>query len=157
MFSLIVTIISIALVAALAIAGLYYGGTAFTQGAAKAAASTVVAQAQQISAANTLYANDNGGANAASASALAPDYLASVPQLPTTISADGSLTLNSTDASITGTVANQQVCDAIDKQVGLVIDNTTDATSGGTIAASTIVTAQYGCYFDGTSYQFLFK
>ena len=42
MFSLIITIISIALVAALAVATIYYGGDAFNQGTTKAKASTIV-------------------------------------------------------------------------------------------------------------------
>jgi outer membrane PBP1 activator LpoA protein len=48
MFNLIITIISIALVVAMAAAAVYYGGTAFTQGTAKANAATLVTQAQQI-------------------------------------------------------------------------------------------------------------
>lgn len=83
MFSLIITIISIALVAALAVASVYYGGQAFSQGTAKANASTLVSQAQQIAGANTLYANDHNGsfvaAGAVTGSALTPDYLSSAP------------------------------------------------------------------------------
>lgn len=81
MFSLIITIISIALVAALAVASVYYGGNAFSQGTAKANASALVAQAQQIAAANTLYANDNSGVLAADTATLKTGgYLASVPE-----------------------------------------------------------------------------
>lgn len=89
MFSLIITIISIALVAALAVASVYYGGSAFSQGTAKAQASTLVAQAQQIAGANTLYANDNGGTRAGSVAALVGDgYLASPPQVNNKVVAD---------------------------------------------------------------------
>lgn len=85
MFSLIITIISIALVAALAVASVYYGGNAFQQGTAKAQASTLVAQAQQIAAANTLYANDHAGVRAddsvdAVAVLVSEGYLAAAPQ-----------------------------------------------------------------------------
>jgi len=55
MFSLIITIISIALVAALALATLYYGGSAFTQGRAAAQAATLRAQGQQLLGASELF------------------------------------------------------------------------------------------------------
>ena len=64
MFQLIVAVISIALVAALALASIFYGGEAFTRGQLKAQVATMVNQAQQISGANTLYKNDNGGNDA---------------------------------------------------------------------------------------------
>ncbi len=54
MFQIILAIIGIALVVALAGAGLYYGGDAWTTGNAKATAATYVNQAQQVSAAITL-------------------------------------------------------------------------------------------------------
>lgn len=125
MFSLIITIISIALVAALAIASIYYGGAAFSQGSAKAAASTVVAQAQQISAANTLYQNDNAGANATNVALLVSGkYLSSAPVLSSTIS---STALDLSGSSVTSTgLTNANVCAAINAQVGLATTPTTD-------------------------------
>lgn len=48
MFSLIITVIAIARVAALALATLYYGGPIFNQGAERAQATKIVAQGQQI-------------------------------------------------------------------------------------------------------------
>ena len=54
MFSLIITIISIALVAALALATIYYGGTAFNRGTAEAKASQLINEGQQINAAVAL-------------------------------------------------------------------------------------------------------
>ena len=60
MFSLIVTIISIALVAALALATLYYGGSAFTQGNAQAAAARHILQGQQVLGAAELFKADLG-------------------------------------------------------------------------------------------------
>ena len=56
MFSLIITIISIALVAALALATLYYGGDAFNQGRAGADASRLINEGQQVNAAVALAA-----------------------------------------------------------------------------------------------------
>lgn len=60
MFSLIITIISIALVAALALATLYFGGDAFERGSSEAQASKLVLQSQQISGALSLYEIDHG-------------------------------------------------------------------------------------------------
>lgn len=54
MFSLIITIISIALVVALVAATMYYGGSALNQGTVKADAAGFVASAQQIAVALTL-------------------------------------------------------------------------------------------------------
>lgn len=85
MFQLIVAVISIALVAALALASIYYGGSAFNQGQLKAQVTTLINQAQQIVGANTLYKTDNGGSNAASVAALVPTYLAVAPSAPSKI------------------------------------------------------------------------
>ncbi len=83
MFSLIITIISIALVAALALATLYYGGTAFNRGAAGAAAARLINEGQQINGAVALYRADfASGATTTVATSLATlpaGYLASVP------------------------------------------------------------------------------
>lgn len=49
MFSLIITIISIALVTALALATIYYGGSAFRQGGDAAAAARFINEGQQLS------------------------------------------------------------------------------------------------------------
>lgn len=70
MFQLIVAVISIALVAALALASIFYGGEAFTRGQLKAQVTTMINQAQQISGANTLYKTDNGGNDAATVAEL---------------------------------------------------------------------------------------
>jgi len=58
MFSLIISIISIALVAALAAATVYFGGAAFNKGSAGADASTFVNAGQQIAGAFTLASAD---------------------------------------------------------------------------------------------------
>ena len=55
MFSLIITIISVALVAALALATLYYGGDTFNQGRADAQAAQILNQGQQVLGAAELY------------------------------------------------------------------------------------------------------
>jgi len=55
MFSLIITIISIALVTALALATIYYGGSAFRQGGDAAAAARFINEGQQLSGAAAVY------------------------------------------------------------------------------------------------------
>lgn len=78
MFQLIVAVISIALIAALAIASIFYGGEAFTKSSEKAQVTTLINQAQQISGAISLFQTDNAHRPAAVAD-LAPDYLATIP------------------------------------------------------------------------------
>lgn len=60
MFSLIVTIVSIVLVAVLATAALYYGGSGYTAGHARVVATKIVVQSQQILAANDLFLTEHG-------------------------------------------------------------------------------------------------
>lgn len=60
MFSLIITIVAIALVAALALATIYYGGAAFNKGVATATATRAISQGQQIQGAMDLYRADFG-------------------------------------------------------------------------------------------------
>ena len=131
MFSLIVSIISIALVAVLAAASIYYGGDAFTKGSAKALASTVVTQAQQISSAHTLYKNDEGGTTAPTVQALVDgEYLASIPAAPAKVVPDAATwTVASTSVSVD--IDNLEVCKLINEQA-----------NGTTSFASS---AQYGC------------
>lgn len=60
MFSLVISIVSIALVAVLALATLYYGGKGFTQGTAKANASRLLNEGQQLMGAAELYRHEHG-------------------------------------------------------------------------------------------------
>ena len=81
--NLIITVISIALVAVMAAAGLYYGGEAFMDAQAKAQANEIVKAFEQANAALQLYNADNGtewkvnGWN--SLDFLVPRYLSSIP------------------------------------------------------------------------------
>lgn len=79
MFSLIITLISIALVAALALASLYYGGPAFNKGAARAHASKILVQGYQLQGAAELYKADKGSYPVSLADLVAEDYLKSIP------------------------------------------------------------------------------
>lgn len=79
MFSLIITIVSIALVAAVALATLFYGGNAFRQGTADAQATKVLNQAQQLLAASELYYADKGAWPPNVPSLVTGGYLTSLP------------------------------------------------------------------------------
>lgn len=118
MFSLIITIISIALVAALAVATIYYGGDAFNQGTTKAKASTIVNHAQQIAGANTLYKSNTGGfALDVAALASAGGYLATTPvnqDLSTTYAVSNT---NVVTATIAG--ASFEVCQKVNEVAGI--------------------------------------
>lgn len=61
MFNLIVAVISIALIAAMAAASIFYGGEAFSESTARATANTLINQAQQIDGAQSLYRIKNSG------------------------------------------------------------------------------------------------
>lgn len=139
MFNLIITIISIALVVAMAAAAVYYGGEAFTQGTSKANAATLVTQAQQINGAITLYTNDNGGAAPASVGDLATGgYLQSSPVVPPN-AASGSFTLSSGDSVVSG--VNAEVCDRLNDAVGL-------ASAPADVAAAQAANVPYACTAD---------
>ena len=159
MFSLIITIISIALVAALALATLYYGGSAFSQGSAKANAASIIEQAQQIAGANTLFANNVGGGNYATAlstlttaQADGSIYLNANPAPPAgAVSAGAAYTLGSTTANtvnlaMAGTGA-ASICQAIVNQVS----------PGSSVSATQNAARQYDCFGSGASYTFQFK
>lgn len=60
MFSLLIALVAIVLVAALAVAGVYYGGGLLSEGEAQARAATVVSQGEQIVSAAKLYYIDRG-------------------------------------------------------------------------------------------------
>ncbi|MNR71289.1 hypothetical protein D3C71_19040 [compost metagenome] len=79
MFSLIITLISIALVVALALAALYYGGGAFKQGAADAEASKALLQGQQLLGAADLFYADHGHWPDSTDELIEKDYLQSIP------------------------------------------------------------------------------
>jgi type II secretory pathway pseudopilin PulG len=139
MFSLIITIISIALVAALAVATIYYGGSAFTQGTAKANASALVSAGQQVTGALTLYANDNGGTRGDTTTLISGQYLSAMPQVKTY-----TLAIGTSDVSATG--VDSAICAAINTSAGV--------TQPATAAAARTLAAPYSCAADGT---FVFK
>lgn len=139
MFSLIITIISIALVAALAVATIYYGGDAFNQGSTKAKASTIVNQAQQIAGANTLLKAATGSFSATGVAGLVSTYLAAAPSS----SADITAYAVDTNNVVTGTVDKDDVCKKIND------------VANGTTSGAYSATSQFGC--DTATKVFSFK
>lgn len=79
MFNLIITIISIALVAVLAVATIYYGGSVWSKQGEEAAATRVLNEAAQVKGAVELYRNDHAGSAPADLDALVPQYLKNIP------------------------------------------------------------------------------
>ena len=115
MFSLIITIISIALVAALALATLYYGGSAFNKGAAGAVAARLINEGQQMNGAVALYKADVGAGSTAVvvtdlAGLASAGYLSSVP-------ADFASTTTLASGAVTATVS-ADVCAEVTKRAG---------------------------------------
>ncbi|MCC5612696.1 hypothetical protein LC612_39910 [Nostoc sp. CHAB 5834] len=80
MFSLIIVILSVLLVAALALVVMYYGGDSMSQGTAKADASKVLNQGQQLMGAADLYKSDTGDWPPSLEALTLGNYLKSVPE-----------------------------------------------------------------------------
>ena len=132
MANLIITVISIALVAVAALMGVYFGGGAFLNGAAQADANRIIKQADQIQGAWSLQATYNGGIYqtvAVSDLATGGKYLTEVPAPPEKVSADTytfiKLADNTTTDGLTGIRLNlkttdsaRKVCMAISKTAG---------------------------------------
>lgn len=121
MFSLIISIISIALVAALAAATVYFGGAAFNKGSAGADASTFINAGQQVAGAFTLASADghspltvadlNSGDAAITKGQV---YLAQVPSYKG--DAINGFVTGSTNYVAVG--VSQQVCEEVVKRAG---------------------------------------
>jgi hypothetical protein len=99
MFQLIVSVIAIALVAILAAASIYYGGSAFTSSNTKGAVAALINSGEQISGANALYKVDNT-VDAGTLAALEPVYLAGDPTAPKF--ASGNWTITAAVAAVGG-------------------------------------------------------
>ena len=133
MFQLIVAIISIALIAALAAASIFYGGSAFTDSSLKANVTTLVNGGQQISGAQAIYKTDNAGAPATDIAMLADGvYLAAVPTPANAASDAWALTEDGTHAVI----LLSDEGDVADKVCSLVASQNNGATATGTVTAA---------------------
>jgi len=129
MFSLIISIIAIALVAALALASIYYGGDAFQEGTAKSEASTVINQGQQIQAAVTMAEIDEVVVSDLQADLVdSGEYLKEVPQVRS-----NAWTLNGNVIEVD--VINAEVCGYV--EAGFDGVSTVDTAAGA---------QAFGCY-----------
>jgi len=133
MFSLIITIISIALVAALALATLYYGGSAFNRGSDGAVASQLINEGQQINGAVAVAKADAaaGGAATIDLQGLVTNQYLS--QLPSSFAGSGSVRLAEGGVS---RLTTPGVCAEVNKRAGHTV-----------AIASTLAAApgMYGC------------
>ena len=149
MFQLIVAVISIALVAALAIASIYYGGEAFQKSSLKANVTTLVNGGQQIAGAQALYKTDHSGIPSTAISTLVLDadgnqYLTAAPGVSGaaagdwTLNADGSIAV--VDVNTAGTL---EICNEAAKQAG-------EAVFADLAALDTVLSpvGQFGCFTD---------
>lgn len=157
MFQLIVAVISIALVAILAIASIYYGGSAFLQSSTKAAVTSLVNGGQQIAGAQALYKTDHAGAATTFANLLTDangnHYLTQAPALPSVATGTWDLASTAGDlakVSISTTSNILDVCNYAEEQAtGAAIAGADDAAKLATIDGQTAPLGQFGCYGDG--------
>lgn len=139
MFNLIVSVISIALIAAMAAASIYYGGDGFSKSSARAQAATLINQAQQIDGAADLYKINNLGSMVISTQPscdngtlsdcalprlVAQGYLSALPQAPSEVIFSGTTWSISDDGSAAFLIFTDaagiadRVCDEIEAQGG---------------------------------------
>ena len=110
MFSLIISIIAIALAAVLLLTSAFYGGDSLTQGTSKAKAAALANEVQQISAGYDLHKVENGGVAPATVEELVTDeYL---KQAPATGWALGTASFDGTDfpSYVTPDNISDEVC-----------------------------------------------
>lgn len=163
MFNLIVAVISIALIAAMAAASIFYGGEAFSESTAQAQASTLVNNGQQISGAQQLHMIDNSGNRAAAvATLISGNYLQAIPTPPASAvdAADAWELADSGQLAFIDLVdANAAtVCASIAEQGGLA-SGALAATATPTVAEleTADANAQFGCMNNGADYVFVYK
>lgn len=138
MFSLIITIISIALVVALVAATMYYGGSALNKGTETADAAGLVSGAQQIVAAVTLHQSLEGSVPANVAALVTAKYLSSVPATVagttwtmTNVDTDGNVATLERQVTTAGPKAqfSDAVCDRLTADGGTLYSCTKGATA----------------------------
>ena len=142
MFSLIISIIAIALVAALAGASVYYGGSAFNKGTAGADASTLINGGQQVNGAVAL-AKADAVTVAADINVLKPNYLTQIPSFKGKVFALDNTTAttnNATYAVLTDAVVTADICAEVVSRGGV----------SGALATDT--DALFGCEDDAAFY-----
>lgn len=117
MFQLIVAVISIALVAALAIASIYYGGAAFTKSSLRANVTTLVNAGQQIAGAVALYKTDYSVAPTMAQLKDEGEYLSAEPGKAPFVSEDADWAING-DVTEIAIDATADICAEVERQAG---------------------------------------
>lgn len=144
MFSLIITIISIALVAALALATLYYGGSAFNKGSDGATAARLINEGQQVNGAITILRADTAASGGTSAVADLAGLTTATPAYLTQVPA----TFDGTDAipAVGGVLRSADaVTDGVCAEINARAGHATEPASGATPGV-------YGCDADNSFY-----
>ena len=156
MFSLIITIVSIALVVALVAATMYHGGDTLTQGRVTADAAAFVSGAQQIAGAQTMHLSltsklattVSGGV--AGTDLVVDKFLASAPVVK---GGDWSL---ATAGLVTSVVDTAAICQQINVSAGLKNGDTAAADSDTALVVvdADFVNKAYGCVTADTTFKF---
>ena len=144
MFSLIITVVAVVLVACLALATIYYGGAALNRSSTNAQATQLVVQGQQILGAVELFYTDNARYPTDLDELVSTQYLSSVPQgfSGTPAGAEGWLTPAS---SVPTYALNAPVSDAVCEQ----LNQLSLGTNG--IASQAYDSYSSQCYHSATS------
>lgn len=144
MFSLIISIVAIALVVVLAAATMYYGGDALTQGRTSAEAASYVTAAQQIGGAAVMHTSTLATTPADVAALVTSNTLSGVPNVKSRTALNEWVLGTGTPRLITINLAglpatNLKLCEQINKNAG---GTGMDATAG---TVATIGTLAYAC------------
>ena len=113
MFSLIIAVIAVVLVALLALATVYYGSNALSNGTTSATKTKILNEGGTIQAALQMYETNNQGALPTGTSAQAQQTLVSGGYL----SAWPDINYSLTTGYVQSTVSNQTACEQIDQQL----------------------------------------
>ena len=125
MFSLIIAIISIALVSALALASIYYGGEAFNTGKIEAEASKIINQGQQLQGA-IAFSNVNGETVTTLNDLVDLGYISTLPTVDGHFWTDPVIGGDTEGYSTIGvtTETTQALCDKINEKAGITAPTT---------------------------------
>lgn len=151
MFALIIAIVSIALIVATIAATMYHGGDTLTQGRNRADAAGIISGAQQIGGAAVMHLSLVGSAAGTVQDLVDTNYLSSAPA-----SAEFSLAA-SPAREVLATVAEAQVCAAINAAAGITAVDTADAADTNAalvVAAGDLDNFPYGCVTAGGAFSF---
>ena len=145
MSNLIVTVIAIALVAVASLMGAYYGGSAFLEGSAKANASTLVNQGQQITGAWALKHNDTANPTISSnlSELTSGNYLSAIPTAPS-----GAGPVNAYIGDINGAIIYQELASTATEVCQFIQEAATGSTTVADIALATVSdfpSQRFGC------------